>query len=217
MKFLFIILFHELGHILGAIYFKWNIEKIIILPFGGLTVFNEDINRSLKEEFIICILGPLFQVAYYFILKNFLDIKYIHYNLLLFNLIPIYPLDGSKILNIFFNKIFPFKNSLYLTYFLSFILIILLCYIKHFNLIFLLILVFLFFKNITELTNIKFIFNRFLLERYFKHYYFYKKRIIRSDNLNKMKKDYYHVFLIENKYVTEKEKLRKMFDLQGIL
>ena len=46
---MFIILFHEMGHILAGLYFKWKIEKIIILPFGGLTLFNEKINRPISE------------------------------------------------------------------------------------------------------------------------------------------------------------------------
>ncbi len=156
-------------------------------------------------------------MLYYILFKNTFDIKSIHYNLLIFNLLPIFPLDGSKIFNILFNKLFSFKYSLYITYILSFILIIFLFISKNFNLLFLLILMFLFFKNISELRTVKFIFNRFLLERYFKHYYFSKKKVIKGGNLNKMKKDCSHLFLIENKYVTEREKLRKMFDLKDFL
>jgi stage IV sporulation protein FB len=58
-----IIVIHEIGHIVAAIYFKWNIDKIIILPFGGLTLFNEKINRPLNEELIILLFGPIFQIS----------------------------------------------------------------------------------------------------------------------------------------------------------
>lgn len=202
---------------MGATYYKWQIDKIIILPFGGLTLFNEDINKPLKEEFLICLLGPLFQIIYYLIFKDMFDIKSIHYNLLIFNLIPIFPLDGSKIFNILFNKLFSFKSSLYLTYILSFILIFFLLIFKRFNLLFVLILIFLILKNISEIKNIKFIFNRFLWERHFKHYSFAKKKVIRKENINKMKKDYYHFFFFKNRYITEKEMLHKMFDLKDFL
>lgn len=211
------ILFHELGHILGAIYFKWNIEKIIILPFGGLTVFNENINKPLREEFIICMLGPLFQIIYYLCFKDIYNIKNIHYNLLIFNLLPIFPLDGSKMCNIIFNKVFSFKFSLYATYVFSLILIIILVLSKQFNLLVFLTLSFLYLKNIKELRNIKFIFNRFLLERYFKHFNFHKKKIIKGYNVNKMKKDYNHLFFVKNKYITEREILKKKFDLKHFL
>ena len=187
------------------------------MPFGGLTVFNVDINKPLKEEFIICFLGPLFQIIYYLIFKDIFNIKNIHYNLLIFNLLPIFPLDGSKIFNIIFNKIFSFKFSLYITYMISFIVIVILVISKQFNLLLFLTLLLLFFKNIKEIKSIKYIFNRFLLERYFKHFNFKKRRIIKSEKVNKMKKDYYHLFFFKNKYVTEREILKKTFDLKSFL
>lgn len=217
MLFFSIILFHELGHILGGLYYKWNIDKIIILPFGGLTIFNENINKPLKEEFIICILGPVFQIIYYLLIHNIVDIKIIHNNLLLFNLLPIFPLDGSKIFNILLNKLFSFKSSLYLTSFISIIIIVLLIIITKFNLLLMLILIFLFFKNLQELKNINYTFNRFLLERKVNRFYFKKTKIIKNKKINKMKRDYYHLFFIKNKYVTEKELLHKLFDFHRIL
>lgn len=187
------------------------------MPFGGLTVFNVDINKPLKEEFIICLLGPLFQIIYYLIFKDIFNIKNIHYNLLIFNLLPIFPLDGSKIFNIIFNKIFSFKFSLYITYIISFIVIVILVISKQFNLLLFLTLLLLFFKNIKEIKSIKYIFNRFLLERYFKHFNFKKRRVIKSEKVSKMKKDYYHLFFVKNKYATEREILKKTFDLKSFL
>ena len=187
------------------------------MPFGGLTVFNVDINKPLNEELIICILGPLFQIIYYLIFKDIFNIKNLHYNLLIFNLLPIFPLDGSKIFNIVFNKIFPFKLSLYITYIISFIIIVILVITKRFNLLLILTLLLLFFKNIKEIKNVRYAFNRFLLERYFKQFNFKKRKIIKNGEVNRMKKDYYHLFFIKNKYVTEKEILKKTFDLKSFL
>ena len=66
-----IIIVHELGHIIGAIIFKWKIDRVILLPFGGITIFQENIDKSLKEEFIIAILGPLLQLVFYFLYYSF--------------------------------------------------------------------------------------------------------------------------------------------------
>ena len=126
-----LIFIHEIGHTIGALYYKWNIKKIIILPFGGITIFNEYINKSLKEEFVILVLGPLFQILFYFILCFFniestLITNY-HYSLLLFNLLPIIPLDGSKLLNIILNKITNFKLSHMLTIYVSILTVIFCC------------------------------------------------------------------------------------------
>ena len=58
---------HELGHILISLLFKWKIYKIIILPFGGLTKYNEIINRPLIEEFLVSISGILLQLIFFYL------------------------------------------------------------------------------------------------------------------------------------------------------
>ena len=68
-----IIIIHELGHISAAIYYKWNIEKIIILPFGGITIFNEYLNRPIKEELIIALAGPISN--YFLLFSQFFKFK----------------------------------------------------------------------------------------------------------------------------------------------
>ena len=69
------ILVHELGHIISAIILKWNIEKIVVLPFGSITIFNEKINKPLKEELLIAISGVIYQTMFYFLLKNYCEVK----------------------------------------------------------------------------------------------------------------------------------------------
>ena len=45
LLFTLIIIIHELGHILAALFYKWHIEKVLLLPFGALTIFHEKINK----------------------------------------------------------------------------------------------------------------------------------------------------------------------------
>lgn len=203
-----IIIIHEIGHLVPAIYYKWKIEKITILPFGGLTIFNEDINRPLKEEFIILITGPLFQIIFTYIMKNNIELLNISKEILYFNLLPIYPLDGSKIINIILNKICSFKKSHLITLYLSVITIIFLT-IKRFNLITILIMILIVKKVIEEINNHHLIFNRFLLERYLKNYKFKNLKTIKNEN--QMKRDYRHIFMTKP-HLTEKEYLKKRFD-----
>ncbi len=213
--FTIITLVHELGHIIPSIYYKWKIEKVILLPFGALTVFNEKINRPLKEEFIILIMGPLLQViaVSIYLTFNYNEFVYNYSNLiLLFNLLPIYPLDGSKLLNIVLNKISNFKKSHLLTIYTSFLTIAFLLLKIKFNLIFLLIIIFVLIKVIEEYKNHNNLFNRFLLERYTNDFKFKKNKIIKDNNIKKMKRDYRHTFYNGKTYVTEKEILRKRFD-----
>ena len=111
--FFLIIIIHEIGHIIGGLYYNWPIDKVIFLPFGGLTIFKQKLNTPLKEESIVTLLGPLFQILFYLICTklfsdNIILTKY-HYPLLFFNLLPLVPLDGSKIFNILLNKMMSFK------------------------------------------------------------------------------------------------------------
>ena len=204
-----IVLVHEIGHILMSAYFRWNISKIVILPFGGITIFNEKINKPLKEELLIALSGPLLQVIVFSFNSNPLILKY-HYFLLAFNLLPIIPLDGSKILNLLFNYFISFKKSHYLTIFISFVLIIFFMFLK-FNLVVLIVLLFLIIKVVSEYFNHSNIFNKFLMERYLNKFDFKKRKTIK--NINDMCKDYKHLFYIENKYQTEDEILQKRFDI----
>ena len=203
----FIILFHEMGHILMSIYFKWRIDKVVILPFGCITLFDEYINRPIIEEFLITITGPIFQCIL-FIVDNSLFKEY-NLNLLMFNLIPIFPLDGSKIMNIIFNKFFSFKISHILSIIISIILILLLLTYKY-NLVIYIALLFLSIKTYKEFINHKYIFNKFLLERYINNFNFKKTKII--NNYHFLKRDYKHLIKFKNKYITEKAFLLKLFD-----
>ena len=109
-----IILVHEFGHVLMGILFWWKIDKIIILPFGALTVFQEDLNRRIFEEFLIVIMGPIFQIVFTWILCEFGDFNRVFdYSMaiLCFNLLPIYPLDGGRILKGILHIIFGKRKA----------------------------------------------------------------------------------------------------------
>ena len=205
-----IIIVHETGHIVGAWIFKWKIDKVILLPFGGITIFKENIDKSLKQELIIALLGPLFQILFYLIFKD--NATFNHYNMaiLLFNLLPIYPLDGSKILNIFFNELVSFKKSHILTIVVSEITLFFLLFKTRINLLLLLILFFLIVEIIKEIVKHKYYFNRFLLERYLYNYNYKKRKTITK--LTQMKKQTKHLFKIGNIYHSEKEVIKKLFD-----
>ena len=213
-----IIIVHEFGHVMMALILKWKIEKVVLLPFGAITIFNEDINRSLKEEALILVFGPLTQVLFTFIYNYFnYSEEFINYSnvLLIFNLLPIFPLDGSKLLNIVLNIFFSFKKSHLITIYISFLTILVVLIKFDFNLILLLIISFILAKVLDEFKNHNNIFNRFLLERYTKDFKFKKNKVIKSMNLGKMKRDYKHIFYDGKRYITEREILKKRFDFHS--
>ena len=193
-----IIIVHELGHIIGAIIFKWKIDRVILLPFGGITIFQENIDKSLKEEFIIAILGPLLQLVFYFLYFDNPTFNQYNLTILLFNLLPIYPLDGSKIVNILFNEFISFKRSHILTIITSFITLLVVILSIKYNLLLYLILLFIVLEIIKEINKHNYYFNRFLLERYLYNNEYSKNKII--DNIKKMKKQTKQIFYRKRNY-----------------
>src|SRR5574344_1052222 len=200
ITFLLIIIIHELGHITGALIYKWHIDRIVIMPFGGIIIFNELLNKPLIEEFIILILGPIYQLINFAIFKDITPyFNYYNYGLFIFNMLPIYPLDGYKFYNLILNMIVPYKLTMKIMLIISFISLII--FIRN-DLIYLLIGLFLLIGVIKEYKSINYIYNKFMLERYSYKFNFKKIKII--NNINNMYRDYSH--LIRGKrLMTEKE------------
>ncbi len=85
----------------------------MVWPFGGVMETDDFYNRPSKEEFWVVIAGPLQHIWIYIVLlvmdgyhveHVFLDQLWIvNTVILLFNLLPVLPLDGGK--NIIFRSI----------------------------------------------------------------------------------------------------------------
>lgn len=211
-----IIIVHEIGHISLAYFFKWKIEKIVLLPFGGITIFNEHLNRKITEEFLILLAGPIFQIVFVNIINIFLKSSLFyeyHLILLIFNLIPIIPLDGSKLINLLTDYFFSYKKSLIINIIISWMFIsILFIYIMNkFNFLLFLSLILLIKKNIIEYKNYKYKINLFLLERYRYSFKFKKYSYIKGLNIYNLRRDKKGIFIDGNMEYTEKQILQKVF------
>lgn len=206
-----ITLFHELGHIIVALLLKYRIERVIILPIGSYTIFNAKINNKPIIELLVTLAGPLFQMILFFFIRQDIYFKYNLY-LLMFNLIPIYPLDGYKLLKLFLYDIIPFKYANELSLYISIFLLIVLIILRPTSIIIYTIFIVYIIKIIKEYKMNIFIFNKFLLERYLYHIKFKKRKYIKGDNKEKMYKNKSHTFLIDNKLIEEDILLGKMFD-----
>ena len=154
-------------------------------------------------------MGPIFQI----ILTLFIKEKDYSLAILIFNLLPVYPLDGSKFINIVLNKITSFKKSHLITIYISLLTVIIVVIKYSFNLIFVLILSFIMYRVVYEIKNHNYIFNRFLLERYLKRYNFKRKKVVKR--VEDMRRDYLHVFKCKDAYIPEVEILKKRFDFKG--
>lgn len=134
-----------------------------------------------------------------------------HYSILIFNLLPIYPLDGGKLINLLLSTALPFKTSIKLTIMLSYIFIVVLYIINypeiHLNLI--IMSIFLILTLVNEQKNINQLYNKFLLERYIYKYNFPRKKIINS--ADKFHRNCKHIIKENNEYYLEKEYLEKKY------
>jgi stage IV sporulation protein FB len=120
---LFLIVFiHELGHAVAAVFFSWRMKQILLLPFGGVAEVEEHGNRPFHEELIVTLAGPvqhlwLMGIAFFLWKAGFITNEgwslFAHYNIaiLVINLLPIWPLDGGKLLFLLFTYYFPFSEA----------------------------------------------------------------------------------------------------------
>lgn len=223
-----IIIIHECGHLIIGLLSKKEIESISFYIFGGYIKFKGYVNTSFFEEFIISIGGFISQSIYYLIIIIFykLDIitldfytlfKQYYFSILLFNLIPIYPLDGAVVLKLILMFLFPFKIAHKLCIYISLIIaliVLILSIINDLSLNYFLIFILLIKEILIEYKNHNMIFNKFLLERYLYKFNFKKKKVFKHNKLNKMYKGKYHTFRDDLGYKTEKQILNKKFDLK---
>ena len=214
--FLITILIHECGHMIFAKIIGFKFDKIILYPFGGITIYNEDLNVNSNKELFVLLGGIIFQLLFFILLlilynnlyiteHTFKIIKKLNIILISFNFMPVIPLDGGKLTNIILDKLFSYRLSNIISIIIS-IFFICLFILKNKTIFGIILTLFLIKSIIIEITNLKYKYNKFLLERYINKYKF-KKTIIVS-NIYKMKRDRKHI--INNTF--EDDFLCKLFD-----
>ena len=219
--FLFIILWHELGHIVAIKYYHYPIKEVEILPFGGVTRIEKDLNSPLKEDLIISMMGIIMQLFLLGILiflkeNNLISFPlyslFLKYNLsiMFFNLLPIIPLDGSIFLRSILEKFCSFLTSQIIIIIISLISVILFIYCNYyFALNNYLICLFLIYKIYNYFKDLKYLKNRFFLERFLKNYPSSQIKVI--SNLKYMQKERKHFVHQDKKIIPEKEALKTYF------
>ena len=123
-------------------------------------------------------------------------------------MLPILTLDGGRLINLFLNKIFNYLKSFYISVFISIITIIFLilfCFLYYNNFNLFLMSMFLLFKIIKSIKDVKYCYQRFLVERYLYDFKFNKRKV---------SKDIYNFYKECNHYIDflyEKDYLNKYF------
>lgn len=121
-----VILIHELAHCYACIYYGIEISEINLFIFGGVAKFHGHIEENPKQEVIIALVGPLsnfilivitFFIGTKFNIQNNSIINFfltINITICLFNLIPILPLDGGRVVRGFMGHYLGVKRATYI-------------------------------------------------------------------------------------------------------
>lgn len=206
-----ITLIHELGHVIMALIFKIKVNKIKLSIFG----FNAEIENidylAIYKQILIIIMGPLtYFISYFLIRELYLNdiISLVMYYkalasnkyILIFNLLPIYPLDGGRIVKILLDKIFTYKNAKRILYLISFIFMVGFVFYTS-NCKQYLMYVFLLINFFINIINLNKNWKAFLLSRYYLDNK-YKEKIHKRKDLYMYKNNY----VLKNKEIlNEKE------------
>jgi len=178
-----IVLVHELGHVLAAKSYGWRIRSIKLLPFGGVAESEEAGTVPARQEAVVAAAGPLQNVwmagaAYLLGVYGGWEPEWANYivqaNLMigLFNLLPILPLDGGKLLQVWLSYVLPYHKALerstQISLGLSAAMVAAACYPfagGGIQLNLLVVGLFLFASNWTFRRHIPYVFIRFLMSR----------------------------------------------------
>lgn len=171
----FITFIHELGHILVASALHLRIDKVKLMAIG----FNAEIGSldyvSSIKEFLVTIAGPVTFFLSKYLLIFLYKIDFISYNAFIqanlvnkynfvFNLLPILPLDGGRILKIIIDCFLISKKSMITVSFFS-VFFTILFMIFTINSPQWLVYIFLIVTNISEILSINKKWKSFLLSR----------------------------------------------------
>ncbi len=128
-----IVLLHELGHSFTARYFGAKTNSITLHCYGGLAEVNQnDWPRLLAKPYkslLVWLAGPMVNIALFFLLgllaplfaghpAALYDLRYlrmINLAIAIFNLLPVFPLDGGGILYSLLKMILPNRIAIRIT------------------------------------------------------------------------------------------------------
>jgi stage IV sporulation protein FB len=178
-----IVLVHEMGHVIAAKGLGWRVKEVLLLPFGGEVVVEELGSVPIWQEIVVMLSGPL-QNVWMILIATLLQwmgliseqwsMYFIQANMFIaiFNLLPITPLDGGKLLHAILSFWLPYHRVITVSCLLSLFLSLLITAFSLLHVLrggilmnLLIIGLFLLYSNWYAYKGMSYHFMRFLLHR----------------------------------------------------
>lgn len=118
-----IVFIHEMGHVIAALLAGVTVKSVQLLPFGGVAVIEDHGRLTASREIGIALAGPLqnglmILMAYGLQQAGYGNSEFLTYFIqanaiiALFNLVPVLPLDGGKVLQAAVSLFLPYYYTL---------------------------------------------------------------------------------------------------------
>lgn len=135
---------HELSHIVIGHLFHYEVEKVILYPFGLCAQMRYIGYGTIWKELLIIAAGPAVQFCFPLIFEllmkgNLISSSYADYlnmlnaSILIFNLLPVYPLDGGRLLQSLYHLVLSYKKAQLATFITSLVNLFLLFHYRFLN------------------------------------------------------------------------------------
>jgi len=119
-----LVIMHELGHVFAALALGWRVVSIELLPFGGVAKVDEWGSTKAMDEVKVALAGPfvngvMILVGYGFWKMGIWEAAWSEFFITgnafiaCFNLLPIWPLDGGKVLQAILSKVIPYYKTIH--------------------------------------------------------------------------------------------------------
>jgi stage IV sporulation protein FB len=117
-----IVIIHEMGHVAVARELGWTVTEIQLLPFGGVATMEDAAASHPMDEIVVALAGPfmnvvMMAVSLLFWWTNLWSEEwtrfFVNSNAIIagFNLLPIWPLDGGRIVQAMLCYRLPYRQA----------------------------------------------------------------------------------------------------------
>lgn len=203
---LIIVCVHEYGHYYFAKKFDFEIDKVEIFPFGAFLSVNDYGVHHICEELIMLMAGLAVHLPIYFIIEIFIGSQYlleVNRLVFIFNLLPIYPLDGSKILLLLLSLVKDYYQAIKLQIKISLLSLSILIVLYN-KIGYLLVYFYLLYANYEYIKEFRYMIIRLYLNRLHQNQY----KLYKVNHKFNFYRPYNNIYIMEGKTYQEEQVLQ---------